>query len=1070
MAPDSISQGNQLVQPSTTTTVEDFFRGQNVFITGGSGFVGKVLIEKLLWACESVGNLYILIRPSKGCSVNQRIEDIIKLPLFDRLRERDAGIFKKIKPIAGDMSKPNLAIDDADRKLLENSVSIVFHIACSVRFDDPLKKAIFINLRGTKYIMDIAENMKNLKVMLYISTTFCNTDKKEVEEKVYLSNFNWRDMIKLAETCDDHTLNILTKKILDKQPNTYTYTKFLAENLIYDYSKHLPCAIFRPSIVTYTTKEPMPGWVDNLNGPMGMATGVFVGILHVIYGDEDLINDYIPCDYVINGIIVAAWYKGISNTKECIVINGANGGKKQIPFTSLVTDADDVIRKCPPFKALWYPSVIMTKKRYVYLLMTLFTQIIPGFLLDMLQGVTKSKYQMMRIYRKIYVANEAVAYFMLNEWKFDTKNYDSVCNFLTPNDAKVYNYNTSTLNQKESVLHGVYAVKRFILKEDMSVEANIASKKRFQRSYWLHRALTTVFWFFVILIGSTVLMISSNNCIAKLLKLYYFNKIFPATVNQENTSCFFSSTEHISEFSPMLSNLYENVVTFELTIDCISIMQLLNISQSIQLVQPSTTTTVEDFFRGQNVFITGGSGFVGKVLIEKLLWACESVGNLYLLIRTSKGCSANQRIEDIIKLPLFDRLRERDAGIFKKIKPIAGDISEPNLGISDADRKLLENSVNIVFHAASCVRFDDPLKKAVLINLRGTKYIMDIVENMKNLKVMLYISTTFCNADKKEVEEKVYLSNFNWRDMIKLAETCDDHTLNILTKKILDKQPNTYTYTKFLAENLIYDYSKHLPCAIFRPSIVMYTAKEPMPGWIDNLNGPMGMVTGVFVGILHVIYGDEDLRNDCIPCDYVINGIIVAAWYKGISNTKECIVINGANGRKKVIYLSNLMDTAQNLVAKSPPYNALWYPSIIPGFLLDMLQSVTKSKYQMMRIYRKIYVANEAVAYFMLNEWKFDTKNYDSIRNFLTPNDAKVYNYNMDTFDDNEFILNGPNTIKKYILKEELTVEAITASKIRLHRSYLLHQTLKTLFYFLEGQTDRKLHQIFMEHKITNKH
>lgn len=152
-------------------------------------------------------------------------------------------------------------------------------------------------------------------------------------------------------------------------------------------------------------------------------------------------------------------------------------------------------------------------------------------------------------------------------------------------------------------------------------------------------------------------------------------------------------------------------------------------------------------------------------------------------------------------------MRERDPGIFKKIKPIAGDISKPNLDISDADRKRLENSVNIVFHAASSVRFDDSLKKAVFINLRGTKCIMDIVENMKNLKVtisikytlktiqiflintefnlkvMLYISTTFCNTDKREVEEKVYLSNFNWRDMIKLAETCDDHTLDILTKK-----------------------------------------------------------------------------------------------------------------------------------------------------------------------------------------------------------------------------------------------------------------------------------------------
>ena len=35
---------------------------------------------------------------------------------------------------------------------------------------------------------------------------------------------------------------------------------------------------------------------------------------------------------------------------------------------------------------------------------------------------------------------------------------------------------------------------------------------------------------------------------------------------------------------------------------------------------------------------------------------------------------------------------------------------------------------------------------------------------------------------------------------------------------------------------------------IFRPSIVVSAMREPVPGWIDNFNGPMGMLVGCAVG------------------------------------------------------------------------------------------------------------------------------------------------------------------------------------------------------------------------------
>jgi len=66
---------------------------------------------------------------------------------------------------------------------------------------------------------------------------------------------------------------------------------------------------------------------------------------------------------------------------------------------------------------------------------------------------------------------------------------------------------------------------------------------------------------------------------------------------------------------------------------------------------------------------------------------------------------------------------------------LTGDCEEIGLGLSATDRKILEETVSVVFHAAATIRFDAPLKSAVMLNTRGTREIMMIARNMKNLKV-----------------------------------------------------------------------------------------------------------------------------------------------------------------------------------------------------------------------------------------------------------------------------------------------------------------------------------------------
>ena len=56
------------------------------------------------------------------------------------------------------------------------------------------------------------------------------------------------------------------------------------------------------------------------------------------------------------------------------------------------------------------------------------------------------------------------------------------------------------------------------------------------------------------------------------------------------------------------------------------------------------------------------------------------------------------------------------------------------------------------------------------------------------------------------------------------------------------EHPNTYVFTKGLAEQLILDKGQNLPLAVVRPSIVVAAWKYPVKGWVDNLNGPTGCV------------------------------------------------------------------------------------------------------------------------------------------------------------------------------------------------------------------------------------
>ncbi|CAG4999539.1 unnamed protein product [Parnassius apollo] len=210
----------------------------------------------------------------------------------------------------------------------------------------------------------------------------------------------------------------------------------------------------------------------------------------------------------------------------------------------------------------------------------------------------------------------------------------------------------------------------------------------------------------------------------------------------------------------------------------------------------STQASVVDFYAGKCVFITGGSGFLGKI---------------------------------------FSRLKMEKPKALQKVIPIVGDVKSLNLGITQKDQDMLIEKVSVVIHSAASTIFDNSLKEALETNYEGTRNVLSLCKRLKNIQAFVHISTAYTNVDKSIIEEVVYPPPANISDVYKyLKNHGDDKNLNT---KILNGRPNTYIFTKALTEDLIAKTHQSVPTVMIRPSMVGPSKDEPLKGWLDNISG-----------------------------------------------------------------------------------------------------------------------------------------------------------------------------------------------------------------------------------------
>uniref|UniRef100_A0A3B4BC95 Fatty acyl-CoA reductase n=1 Tax=Periophthalmus magnuspinnatus TaxID=409849 RepID=A0A3B4BC95_9GOBI len=424
--------------------------------------------------------------------------------------------------------------------------------------------------------------------------------------------------------------------------------------------------------------------------------------------------------------------------------------------------------------------------------------------------------------------------------------------------------------------------------------------------------------------------------------------------------------------------------------------------------------TIPEYYAGKNVLITGATGFMGKVLLEKLLRSCPDVRSAYVMVRTKAGQSPQARILDMVSCKLFEKLQDEQPDFAQKIVPVNSDLTQPEMGLSQEDQSTLAETIHIIFHCAATIRFNEPLKDAMQLNVLATQKMLALARKMKQLEIFIHVSTAYANCDRELIEEVIYPPPVDYRKLIDTLEWMDDDLVAVMTPKLIRERPNTYTFTKALAEYLVQQEAGDVNVAIVRPSIVGASWKEPFPGWIDNFNGPSGIFIAAGKGILRTMRASNDAVADLVPVDVVINTTLSAAWFSGSQRhhrPKNIPVYNCTTGGinpfhwGEVEYCINMtfkMNPLEqafrrpNVNLRSNPFTNQYWTAVshtLPALLYDGYMKLTGQKPRMMKTISRLHKAMMVLEYFTSHSWVWHTDNVAMLMTHMSPEDKKVTLY-----------------------------------------------------------------------------
>jgi len=310
------------------------------------------------------------------------------------------------------------------------------------------------------------------------------------------------------------------------------------------------------------------------------------------------------------------------------------------------------------------------------------------------------------------------------------------------------------------------------------------------------------------------------------------------------------------------------------------------------------------------------------------------IGKLYLLIRRQKSSEARKRFEKMIEgSPVFDPVFEKygdrlGALLADKIEVVEGDVSQPGLGLDPETAVRLRADLDLIINSSGLTDFNPDLRDALAVNVDSTSHLIEFIRASDHA-ALLHLSTCYVAGQRDgRVSERVrlnytptHLKDFDaekeWRRLHELVESAEarvegpevteelkkqalgkEHASKALSGQALENQirknrvrwlknylteegtrrakelgwPNTYTFTKSLAESMIAKYGAGLPIAIVRPAIVETSVTKPFRGWNEGINTSASL-SYLLGTAFRQLPSNERKRLDIIPVDAVCAGM-----------------------------------------------------------------------------------------------------------------------------------------------------------------------------------------------------
>jgi hypothetical protein len=324
-------------------------------------------------------------------------------------------------------------------------------------------------------MLELAKECAHLAIYTHVSTCYVNCEKFGfIKEQIY-------DIPEDSEEIVNHLMKLSVeeqerdlKKILGLWPNTYTFTKSMAERTLKKRRPlNLPVAIVRPAIISGAIREPIPGWTDTLSAAGALSSIGATGLLKYVHGDVNNVTDIIPVDYVSNTILVTT---ALNAFKPGLTVVHANSSHKNpVTWGEYLQAGWENLKVQPIPYQVYQPDVQFinnkrTLKRLFYLRSILPTNILSK--VAQIPGIGSAKMradlkQLREVNTKIGEMYDIFAHFTCNEWIYETGKVYEMLAQMIPEEQKIFYIDPKTFTWQEGVDYYSYGVQKYMWKADV---------------------------------------------------------------------------------------------------------------------------------------------------------------------------------------------------------------------------------------------------------------------------------------------------------------------------------------------------------------------------------------------------------------------------------------------------------------------------------------------------------------------------------------------------------------------------------------------------------------------------